>query len=101
MSIYGKVPVRDLRNVERRERSLMGLTSIWHWLVILLVVVVLFGGKGKISSLMGDFGKGLRNFKKSIKEDDGDQGSDGESAKTLSSEQPASVQPKADEAQKS
>ena len=31
MSIYGKVPVRDLRNVERRERSLMGLTSIWHW----------------------------------------------------------------------
>ena len=79
----------------------MGLTSFWHWLVILLVVVVLFGGKGKISSLMGDFGKGLRNFKKSIKEDDGDQVSEGDSAKTLSSEQSASVQPKADEAQKS
>ncbi|WP_193170833.1 twin-arginine translocase TatA/TatE family subunit [Nisaea nitritireducens] len=79
----------------------MGFGSIWHWLVVLLVVVVLFGGSGKISSLMGDFGKGLRNFKKSIKDEDGDQASEGDSAKTLNSEQSAAAQPKADEAQKS
>lgn len=49
----------------------MGAFSIWHWLIVLVVVLVLFGGKGKISSLMGDFGKGLKSFKKNIK-DEGD-----------------------------
>ena len=44
----------------------MGFTSIWHWLVVLVIVLVLFGGKGKIASIMGDLGKGLKNFKKSI-----------------------------------
>ena len=48
----------------------MGTFSIWHWLVVLAVVLVLFGGKGKISSLMGDFGKGLKSFKKGIKDDE-------------------------------
>ena len=47
----------------------MGAFSIWHWLIVLVVVLVLFGGKGKISSLMGDFGKGLKSFKKNIKDD--------------------------------
>lgn len=46
----------------------MGAFSIWHWLIVLAVVLVLFGGRGKISALMGDFGKGLRAFKKGIKE---------------------------------
>jgi len=44
----------------------MGFTSIWHWLVVLVIVLVLFGGKGKIASIMGDLGKGLKNFKKSM-----------------------------------
>ena len=48
----------------------MGTFSIWHWLVVLVVVLVLFGGGGKISRLMGDFGKGLKAFKKSMKEED-------------------------------
>ena len=48
----------------------MGAFSIWHWLIVLAVVLVLFGGKGKISSLMGDFGKGLKSFKKGMKEED-------------------------------
>ena len=48
----------------------MGTFSIWHWLVVLAVVLVLFGGKGKISSLMGDFGKGLKSFKKGIKDEE-------------------------------
>ena len=45
----------------------MGFTSIWHWVIVLIVVLVLFGGKGKLSALMGDFGKGLKNFKDQIK----------------------------------
>lgn len=48
----------------------MGAFSIWHWIIVLIVVLVLFGGKGKISGLMGDFGKGLRSFKKGMKDDD-------------------------------
>lgn len=48
----------------------MGTFSIWHWLVVLAVVLLLFGGRGKISSLMGDFGKGLKNFKQGMKGDD-------------------------------
>ena len=44
----------------------MGFTSIWHWFVVLVIVLVLFGGKGKIASIMGDLGKGLKNFKKSM-----------------------------------
>ena len=48
----------------------MGAFSIWHWLIVLVVVLVLFGGKGKISALMGDFGKGLKSFKKGMKEEE-------------------------------
>ena len=44
----------------------MGSFSVWHWLIVLAVVLLLFGGRGKISSLMGDFGKGLSAFKKGV-----------------------------------
>ena len=44
----------------------MGSFSIWHWLIVLAVVLLLFGGRGKISQLMGDFGKGLSAFKKGV-----------------------------------
>ena len=47
----------------------MGAFSIWHWLIVLVVVMVLFGGKGKISSLMGDVAKGIKSFKKGMAED--------------------------------
>ena len=45
----------------------MGAFSIWHWIIVLIVVLILFGGKGKLSSIMGDFGKGLKNFKDQVK----------------------------------
>ncbi len=48
----------------------MGSFSIWHWLIVLVVVLVLFGGKGRVSQIMGDFGKGLKAFKKSMREDE-------------------------------
>jgi sec-independent protein translocase protein TatA len=44
----------------------MGSFSVWHWLIVLAVVLLLFGGRGKISQLMGDFGKGLQAFKKGV-----------------------------------
>ena len=44
----------------------MGSLSLWHWIIVLAVVLLLFGGRGKISSLMGDFGKGLSAFKKGV-----------------------------------
>ena len=47
----------------------MGGLSIWHWLVVILVVVLLFG-RGKISDLMGDVAKGVKSFKKGLADDD-------------------------------
>ncbi len=46
----------------------MGSFSIWHWMVVLLVVLLLFGS-GKVSNLMGDFAKGIKAFKKNMAED--------------------------------
>lgn len=43
----------------------MGMTSIWHWAIVLLVVVLLFG-RGKISEVMGDVAKGIKSFKKGM-----------------------------------
>ncbi len=47
----------------------MGATSIWHWVILGLIVVLLFG-KGKISDLMGDVAKGIKSFKKGMAEDE-------------------------------
>ena len=44
----------------------MGSMSAIHWLLVAAVVLLLFGGRGKISALMGDFGKGLQAFKKGV-----------------------------------
>jgi sec-independent protein translocase protein TatA len=46
----------------------MGSLSIWHWLLVILVVVLLFG-RGKISDLMGDVAKGIKSFKKGMADD--------------------------------
>ena len=47
----------------------MGSFSIWHWLILLVVLMLVFG-KGKISDVMGDFAKGIKSFKKGMAEDD-------------------------------
>ena len=47
----------------------MGSFSIWHWLIVLLIVLVLFG-RGRIAEVMGDFGKGIKSFKSGMSEDD-------------------------------
>jgi sec-independent protein translocase protein TatA len=48
----------------------MGSLSIWHWLVIAVVVLVVFGGAGKIPRMMGDMAKGIKAFKSGMREDD-------------------------------
>jgi len=47
----------------------MGGLSIWHWLIVLALVLLLFG-RGRISETMGDFGKGIRSFKKGLGEEE-------------------------------
>ena len=48
----------------------MGSLSIWHWILVLAVGLLLFGGRGKISELMGDFASGIKAFKKGMADDD-------------------------------
>ena len=45
----------------------MGFSSIWHWVIVLLIVLILFG-RGRIAEMMGDFGKGISSFKKGLNE---------------------------------
>ena len=47
----------------------MGSFSIWHWLIVLVIVLLLFGA-GKIPKLMGDMAKGVKAFKKGLNDDD-------------------------------
>ncbi|MCZ7656687.1 MAG: twin-arginine translocase TatA/TatE family subunit [Xanthobacteraceae bacterium] len=47
----------------------MGSLSIWHWIVVIVVVLLLFG-RGKISELMGDMAQGIKAFKKGMSEDE-------------------------------
>jgi sec-independent protein translocase protein TatA len=46
----------------------MGAFSIWHILILAVIALVLFGGRGKVSDLMGDFGRGVNSFKKGLNE---------------------------------
>ena len=48
----------------------MGSFSIWHWMLFLAVALLLFGGKGKISDIMGDVAKGVKSFKKGLADDE-------------------------------
>ena len=47
----------------------MGSMSVWHWIVVIAVVLLLFG-RGKISELMGDVAQGIKSFKKGMSEDE-------------------------------
>jgi sec-independent protein translocase protein TatA len=50
----------------------MGSLSIWHWIVVIAVVLLLFG-RGKISDLMGDVANGIKAFKKGMKDDEAEK----------------------------
>ena len=51
----------------------MGGFSLWHWLVVIILVMLLFG-RGRISDMMGDIGKGLKSFKEGMSEEDKKRG---------------------------
>ncbi len=53
----------------------MGSLSWYHWALFLVVALVLFGGKGKVSDLMGDIAKGIKSFKKGLADDPAEEAS--------------------------
>ena len=53
----------------------MGAFSIWHWIIVLIIVLLLFG-KGKIPSLMADMAKGIKSFKSNMADDEKPSNSD-------------------------
>jgi sec-independent protein translocase protein TatA len=63
----------------------MGSFSIWHWIVVLAIVLLLFG-TGRVSNLMGDLAKGVKAFKKGLQEDEDSDKSQGEQPKVLTAE---------------
>ena len=60
----------------------MGSLSIWHWIVVIAVVLLLFG-RGKISDLMGDVAQGIKAFKKGMQDDDKEAEKPAEPVKTI------------------
>ena len=80
----------------------MGTFSIWHWIIVLAVILLLFGGRGKIPNLMRDMGQGINAFKKGLKEGDGADKVAGETPKPIEAESQAAVveAPEKDEATK-
>jgi sec-independent protein translocase protein TatA len=67
----------------------MGSLSIWHWVIVLAVVLLLFGGRGKISSLMGDVASGIKSFRKNMS-DEKDEAKDASMAATADPARPPS-----------
>lgn len=51
----------------------MGTFSIWHWAIVAVIVLLLFGGRGKLSAMMGDAAKGVKAFKDGLKDTDDDK----------------------------
>jgi sec-independent protein translocase protein TatA len=69
----------------------MGTLSVWHWLIVLAIVLIFFGGSGKISGIMGDFAKGIKSFKKGMAEDEAEARAP-EPPKTIEAGKPAETQ---------
>jgi len=70
-----------------------GSFSILHWIVVLAVVLLLFGGRGNVSAIMGDFRKGRVNFKTGLKGPDGDAVEDDAAEAIEASTRPAKKAP--------
>lgn len=73
----------------------MGSFSIWHWLIVLVVVLLLFG-RGKIPELMGDMAKGIKSFKKGMTDEE-----DTAAARTVEHRSDETVKPVKENATKS
>jgi sec-independent protein translocase protein TatA len=78
----------------------MGSMSIWHWIVVIGVILLLFG-RGKISEMMGDVAQGIKAFKKGLNDEDAAkaEATKSEPAKTID-HQPSQTTPSSSEKQK-
>ena len=75
----------------------MGSLSMWHWIIVLAVGLLLFGGRGKISDLMGDVAKGIKSFKKGMAEDEtADADAKSDAMKSIDHHSPAAVKQRAE-----
>jgi len=70
----------------------MGGLSIWHILIVAMIAVLLFGGRGKISELMGDVAKGIKSFRKGMSEHDDD-----DQPRSIADQRPDDVMTKKDQ----
>src|ERR1700733_12344826 len=75
----------------------MGSLSIWHWLIVGAVLLLVFGGRGKISDIMGDVAKGIKAFKKGMADDDTAEAPKSDAPlRTIDHQARADVQPRAE-----
>ena len=73
----------------------MGSMSIWHWIVVIAVVLLLFG-RGKISDLMGDVAQGIKAFKRGMSDDEAKPAEKNEPVKSIDSAPSASTSQRTD-----
>jgi sec-independent protein translocase protein TatA len=71
-----------------QEIGAMGFSSIWHWLIVLVIVLLLFGA-GKLPKVMGDLAKGIKNFKAGLKDESDDAAAQVPAAAPVIPAQPA------------
>jgi sec-independent protein translocase protein TatA len=74
----------------------MGSLSIWHWLIVGAVVLLVFGGRGKISDMMGDVAKGIKAFKKGMADDDTETAPKADPMKTIDHQAAAEMKRRAE-----
>ena len=74
----------------------MGSLSIWHWLIVGAVLLLVFGGRGKISDMMGDVAKGIKAFKKGMADEDETAAKSDAPVKTIDHQAPADIKQRAE-----
>ena len=75
----------------------MGSLSIWHWLIVGAVVLLVFGGRNKISDMMGDVARGIKAFKKGMADDEtADNAAKSDAVKTIDHQAAADMKRRAE-----
>ena len=75
----------------------MGSLSIWHWLIVGAVLLLVFGGRGKISEMMGDVAKGIKAFKKGMTEEEANAAAKSDApVKSIDQQPTETVKPRAE-----
>ena len=74
----------------------MGSLSIWHWLIVGAVLLLVFGGRGKISEMMGDVAKGIKAFKRGMSEEETADAKKSDTVKAIDHQATADVKQRAE-----